>query len=130
MEILGEFLAAVPYWGTSNDRFVPLALLCVDLLREPPGQPEAVLAGAWKVVCMVAVERGLLRLDDPVEMYIPEWENMQVYVSGSVKDGDVQSDAPSTPSPTSKVSGVDSSFVALHPCTVARKSRSAVMHDA
>jgi hypothetical protein len=59
MEILGEFLAAVPYWGTSNDRFVPLALLCVDLLREPAGQPEAVLAGAWKVVCMVAVGRPL-----------------------------------------------------------------------
>eukprot|EP01052_Picozoa_sp_SAG31_P022156 SAG31_NODE_1749_length_7358_cov_6.713872_6_plen_71_part_00 len=28
------------------------------------------------VVCMIGVERGLMRLDDPIEKYIPEFANV------------------------------------------------------
>jgi hypothetical protein len=38
--------------GTPNDRFLPLALLMLDLLREPRDtHPEGVICGAWHALC-------------------------------------------------------------------------------
>jgi CubicO group peptidase (beta-lactamase class C family) len=48
-------------------------------------------------VVMLAAERGLLRLDDPVEMYIPEFADMTVYVGGSVEDDTVETVLAATP---------------------------------
>jgi CubicO group peptidase (beta-lactamase class C family) len=46
------------------------------------------------VVCMIAVERGLMRLDDPIEKYIPEFRDVGVYKSGTVEAGDVETEPP------------------------------------
>jgi len=38
------------------------------------------------IALMQLFERGLLQLDDPVDRYIPEFSNLQVYVSGNDRD--------------------------------------------
>ena len=49
------------------------------------------------VATLLAVERGLLRLDDPVEMYIPEFADMEVYVSGTVAADDIVTEPAASP---------------------------------
>ena len=49
------------------------------------------------VATLLAVERGLLRLDDPVEMYIPEFADMEVYVSGTVAADDIATEPAASP---------------------------------
>jgi hypothetical protein len=41
-----------PFWGERGQRNLPLALLCLELVRsEADTQPEAIIAGAWRVLC-------------------------------------------------------------------------------
>ena len=51
------------------------------------------------VTCLLAVERGLMRLDDPVEKYIPEMKDAVVVVGGSAANGDLQT-VPAASMPT------------------------------
>ena len=48
------------------------------------------------VVCMIAVERGLMRLDDPIEKYIPEFRGVGVYKSGTVEANDLETEPPAS----------------------------------
>jgi hypothetical protein len=47
-------------------------------------------------VCMIGVERGLMRLDDPIEKYIPEFASTGVYKSGTVEGGDLETEPAAT----------------------------------
>ena len=47
-------------------------------------------------VCMIGVERGLMRLDDPIEKYIPEFATTGVYKSGTVEGGDLETEPATT----------------------------------
>ena len=49
------------------------------------------------VATLLAVERGLLRLDDPCEMYIPQFANAQRYVSGTAEGGDIKTEDAASP---------------------------------
>ena len=48
------------------------------------------------VAVLIAVERGRMALDDPVEKYIPEFRGCQVYAGGSVAAGDLRTEPAST----------------------------------
>ncbi len=63
----------------------PLGTITEDSLYRYYSQTKIIAT----VTTLLAAERGLLRLDDPVEMYIPEFENPQRYVSGTVAANDI-----------------------------------------
>ena len=48
------------------------------------------------VALMMLVEEGRLQLDDPVHKYIPQWKDLRVYRSGTLKTG-FQTSAPARP---------------------------------
>ena len=64
MELLGAFMTTVPYFGEQPqpaDRYVPLALLLLDLVRfEVDSQPEGVIAGAGQCMCWMLMSRPLM----------------------------------------------------------------------
>eukprot|EP01048_Picozoa_sp_COSAG05_P002803 COSAG05_NODE_122_length_17611_cov_47.044655_1_plen_598_part_00 len=61
MEILDRFSTTAPYFGEQPqpaDRYVPLALLLLDLVRsEVDSQPEGVIAGAGQCMCWMLMSR-------------------------------------------------------------------------
>ena len=68
MEYMGAWVAACPYFGENSqpaDRYVPLALLLLDLVRsETDSQPEGVIAGAgmclnWMVIARASMATAL-----------------------------------------------------------------------
>jgi CubicO group peptidase (beta-lactamase class C family) len=72
----------------------PLGTITEDSLYRYYSQTKIIAT----VTTLLAAERGLLRLDDPVEMYIPEFANPQRYVSGTIEGDDiVTEDAESLP---------------------------------
>ena len=60
----------------------------MDRERARPMRPDTIvrLYSMTKPIASVALmqlyERGLVQLDDPVHRYIPQWQNLAVYVSG------------------------------------------------
>ena len=61
MAMLEAWLSSIPYFGPEPaDRYVPLALLCMDLARsEVDEHPEGIIVGAWFVVSLTASNNPL-----------------------------------------------------------------------
>jgi CubicO group peptidase (beta-lactamase class C family) len=70
--------------------FSPLGM--ADLQRSVPVRTDTIyrIYSMTKPLTSIALmqlyERGLVQLDDPVHKYIPSWENLRVYVSGTYPD--------------------------------------------
>ena len=52
-EFLGEFLSRYPFLVVDED-WTTVALMLLDLVREPAGQPEMLLVGAWAAICQLS----------------------------------------------------------------------------
>jgi hypothetical protein len=62
MEMVPLLMASNPYYGDNPqpaDRYLPLALLCMDLVRsEADAQPEGIIAGAGGILCQITQNRS------------------------------------------------------------------------
>ena len=57
LQMLGEFVAHNPFTSTRSpgDRYIPMAKLLLDLVREPAGLPDAIVDGAYQTLCFCSL---------------------------------------------------------------------------